>query len=206
MIASKIDTSLFIQTFKKKFSNFCKKSPLLLTYIITDQSVKVYEYNKFEDLMSHDTSKYDYILEYSFDFIKDVKENIADIKQALLPLYPVIYQELVIKENLSAKERNDLVELGKMSVDEAAEAKRDRLETISYRIEKVIIERDEIIIVNLADSEEVHRYKIKIPVSIFMKKIRFQIPSEEQFIYFKSKSEFIGKISFKEPVDHIDQN
>lgn len=203
MIVNKIDTSLFIQTFKKKFSNFCKKSPLLLTYIITEHSVKIYEYNKFEDLMSHDTSKYTYLLEYSFDFTKEVKENIADIKQALLYLYPIIKQELNVKENLTAKERNDLVESGKMSIDEAAEAKRDTVETTSYRIEKVIIERDEVIMTNLSNNE-VYRYKIKIPVSIFMKKIRFQIPPTEQFTYFKSKSDFIGKISLKEDQDKVD--
>jgi hypothetical protein len=174
------DITEFKQIFKKKFDNFCKKAPILMSYILVNDSIDIYSYDDNKQSLK--------LFSYSFDYTKGVKENIKSIKDILLAdHYPRMTQNIIIYSDYTPEELNQLVSEGKVSIDEIGTAKREQVQITTWRIERVIVIRDEIFIRNMLTNEE-FRYRMKIPVTVFLKKCRTNFTPEEAWDYFENKS------------------
>lgn len=188
------DINEFKTVFKKKFDNFCKKAPILMSYITTSDGADIYSYN--------DSKQSEKLFSYPFDYECSVKENIKFIKDILLENhYPILVQEKITYEDYSPEELNQLVSEGKVSIQEVGAAKREIKAVTEWRIERVIILRDEIFIRNLSTNEE-FRYRMKIPVTGFLKKYRINFTPQEAWDYFEAKSKLENKLTpnFKESI------
>lgn len=180
-----IDPTEFKKLFEKKFQNFCKKAPILVSYAITDSFVTIYGYNDVKESKK--------LFGYPFDFTKSVKENIKDIKDILVQKhYPVMVQVDTNALPLSAKERTELVEKG-MTVEDALAATNVVSSHREWRIEKVIVLRDELFVRNMYQNR-LFRYKMKVPVTIFLKKVRTNFTPEESWEYFTNKSVRLNEV------------
>lgn len=176
----------FKKVFRKKFDNFCKKAPILMSYIITDDKVTLFKHD--------DTEESKKLFIYSFDYQKNVKENIKDIKDTLLGKhYPILVETIVEQEDYTAEELNQLVSEGKISLDDVDVAHKENKKTSRWRIERVIILRDEIFLRNL-ETNRIFRYRMKVPVTLFLKKMRNNFTVEESWEYFTNKSILINEI------------
>jgi len=181
MILEKIDVKKFLKDFEKSFSNFCKKVPLLLTYAINDSGILIY-------------SKNIQIMNYTFDFSQDIKNNINNIKQILIKnFYPIMTQVKTIEKDISATELSKLVSSNKISIDEAANYKEKIKEKTDWRIEKVIMNKDELFVRNLS-LDKIFRFKLNMPVSFFLRNVREKYSQEEAFEIFDKKKDFLNEI------------
>ena len=185
MLSEKINVEVFQKEFRKKFDNFCRKAPLLLTYSLTEESISMYE--ELE-------SKRRFLFKYEFNFEVSVKENIKRIKDILLKqVYPVMTQKEIIDESYTSEELNDMVQRGEITLDEAPNIRKKTESIVNWRIERVIVPRDELFIRNLS-VDKVYRYKLKYPVTIFLKKLRTILTPEKGWSMFFSKSELLNEI------------
>jgi len=174
------DIDDFKRMFKKKFDNFCKKAPILMSYIITDDKVTVYSYN--------DKKKSKRLFNYKLDFAKDVKENIYNIKKKLLnSYYPIMIETIERVSEYTPEELNEMVKQGEIDLNQIDTIKRVTYDSIEWRIEKVIVLRDELFIRNLLENR-LYRFKTKVPVTLFLKKFRINFTPEEAWEYFMNKS------------------
>jgi len=181
------DINEFKQTFKKKFDNFCKKAPLLLKYFLKDDSVDI-----FSHTYENQSRK---LVNYSFDYNYNVKENIKFIKDILVKdYYPVLLQEEIVYEDYTPEELNQMVSEGQVSLNNIESVKKEIKKDTNWRIERVIVLRDEIFIRNL-DSHQMYRYRMKVPVTVFLKKCRINFTPEEAWVYFESKSFLLNEIN-----------
>lgn len=174
------DVNEFKQVFKKKFDNFCKKAPILMDYIVSNDSVDVYSYK--------DDRQRTKLFVHIFDYTSSVKENIKFIKDLLLKdHYPILIQDKVTYSDYPIEELNQLVSEGKVSLDDINTVKSKSEESIKWRIERVIILRDEIFLRNLT-TNRIYRYRMKIPVTVFLKRYRMNFTAEEAWNCFATKS------------------
>ena len=184
---NKVDVESFITVFTKKFQNFCTRIPLYVSYDVTPSGVTIYEYKD-------NAERKEAILQYDFDFTKSVKENIFQIRQKLMENnYPVMME--VGKEEViySSEDLNDLISSGKISINDVTEKGGVVYDKKTpWRIEKVIVQRDQLFVRNLS-TNEVKRFKLKIPSTLFINRILNEISDmSERFNFFKEKSKYIG--------------
>lgn len=173
---NKIDTKFFVNEFTKKFKNFCEKVPLFLNNpIITEKSVTLYTYENKK------------LLEYYFDFTKDVKSNIYNIRQKLFNNYfPHMTQVITYEHIYDSEMLNYMISNGDISLDEVTpnggvmEKKK-----IEWVIEKVIVLRDELHVKNLELNKR-FVYQTKIPVTILLKKLMNKDAKEKWNIFEKN--------------------
>ncbi len=176
----------FKKGFKKKFDNFCKKAPVHMSYMLMNDSIDIYSHN--------DEKQSKKIFNYVFDYQEGVKENIKCIKDILLKdFYPILIQEKVTYSDYSIEDLNRMVSEGSISLDDINTVKQESIETETWRIERVIVIRDEVFIRNLTTNRE-FRYKMKIPVTLFLKKCRVNLTETEAWNYFAAKSIFKNEI------------
>ncbi len=171
----------FLDEFKKRFSNFCSKAPVILTFKITPSSCFLKDCEK------------EIVHKFEFDHLSDVKANIKIIKDWLIEnVYPRMIEENFIEEDYSNEEIEKLIESG-MNEEDAIMKKKIRIEEFTWIIEKLIIKRDELFIRNI-DTDRTYRYKIKMPSTLFLKKIRNGSMSQKEiFSFFYSKSELLNE-------------
>lgn len=179
----------FENEFTKRFTSFSHKAPILISFTTTPYGVNIYEEKDWDH-----PNEGNLIYSYEFNFNKSVKENIKDIKDYLLEnIYPIIYEFVTCEEDYTAEELNELVSSGDINFDDVDSAKKIKEETIPWRIEKIIIVRDEIFIRNL-ESNRCFRYKMRMPVTIFLKKMREDKNSDKIFDLFLRKSIMLNEI------------
>lgn len=182
-----IDTETFLAIFTKKFQNFCTRVPLFVSYDITPSDVKIYQY------LGNGEEKVE-IYHYDFDFSTDVKENIFRIRKYLTEnCYPIMLQKMSVPIRYPSETLNTMISNGSISLDDVDKdgcIYEDR--SIRWRIEKVIMPKDQVFIRNL-ESKEVKRYKLRVPSTYFIQKILNDVTDEEErWILFEDKSKFIG--------------
>lgn len=185
---NKIDTETFIAIFTKKFQNFCTRIPLFVSYDITPQSVTIYQYLE-------DGEKKEEIYNFKFDFSIDVKENIYQIRQYLMEnYYPFMLQRKSERVVYSSESLNQMISSGTISLDDVdKDGGVYEEKKIKWRIEKIIVPKDQVFIRNMSDNS-VHRYKLRIPCTHFIQKILNEITDlEERWILFEDKSKYISK-------------
>ncbi|MFW5752103.1 MAG: hypothetical protein ACOCW8_02065 [bacterium] len=182
-----IDVSQFREEFGKRFKNFCHKAPMFLSFIMQEGSVELYQTEPVE----HNDTQLTYMFTHKFHFGKSVKENIHTIKQKLVSeYYPVIENKQFTHIPPTTEELNALVRTGVITLDEAPTYTKTVVKSTPYLVEKVIMNRDEIHIVNLETGEK-RRYEMKKPVSVFLRKLqRGQMEDPGRFFFKNSERIF----------------
>lgn len=159
----------FKKLFKIKFNNFLKTFPLFISYYIVDSYIEI----------KKESDKENVLLRYKFDFSKDVKTNIYNIRQKLLQHCPVMKQIELRKEDFSDKELNNLLYNGTIDIYDIDDKKLIKQE-VFWRIEKVIPIRDRCLIRNLF-TNILHNYNfVKMPCIVFLKDLLQGKYSEEE--------------------------
>ncbi len=184
----KIDVKIFLDEFEKRFHNFCSKAPLFTDYpIITEKGVTLYQY------VGNDYKKKK-LFDFNFDFTKDVKSNIYDIRQKLInEYYPTMIQVVEYEQKFTTEELNYMVSSGDVAFEDIT-PNGGVIETkeTTWRIEKVIMQEDKLIIRNLT-TNKTKRFRLKIPCTYFLKRILNEIINPyDRWKYFDNKSKLIS--------------
>lgn len=180
MLYEKNDSNLYIKEFRKKFSNFCEKAPLLLSYTISSQKVSVID------------ESINMVYEFDWDFTIPVKSFIFGIKKILSKNYPVIVQELQKEVHLTPEEQSKLISEG-TPVGSVPVSKKESV-TRKFMIDKVIINKD-IFILKEFGTDKLFRYKLNKSSVMFLKKIRSgEFNEKDAGKYFFKNSTFLGEI------------
>jgi len=182
LIDDEVAVNDFLDEFKRRFSNFCNKAPVILTFKITPSSCYL------KDLEKGIVHKFD------FNHLENVKQNIKKIKDWLIEnIYPKMIEETFIEKNLSTEEIEKLIDSG-LDEEEAIMKKNIQITETVWVIEKLIIKRDELFVKNLKNNK-MYRYKMNIPSTLFLKKIRSgDMTKKEVFNYFYAKSTLIAEM------------
>jgi len=186
LVDNEIVVDDFLDEFKKRFSNFCNKAPVILTFKITPSSCFLKDCEK------------DIVHKFEFNHLIDVKTNIKVIKDWLVEnVYPRMIEENFSETDLTNEEIEKLIESG-VNEEEAIMKKDIQVSETAWIIEKLIIKRDELFIKNV-ENNRMYRYKMLIPSTLFLKKIRSGDMSEKEiFNYFYNKSTLINEIRTEE--------
>jgi|WetSurMetagenome_2_1015567.scaffolds.fasta_scaffold239105_2 hypothetical protein len=175
------EISSFIILFKKKFSNFCSKSPCILSF--TNDNTKV--------IIKEMTTEI--VKDFNFDFNKNVKQNIKIIKDWLIEnVYPTMIQEQKIAISLTNEEIEKKIDEG-ISPEEAVLLIKEKLIKTTWRIEKILVKKDELFCRNL-DTGKQYRFKILMPSTIFLRDLRSKWTKEYAYKVFEKKSKMLNEI------------
>lgn len=181
---SQINTEEFKKIFVKKFNNFCSKLPILISYTLQPNGVVIYQHFDEED--PENKSKLFY---FEYDYEEDVRKNIFLIKKKLLPYLPVMKQRVKREIEASGEDINTKISEGVISLDDVTSKGYYVYQEELWRIEKALIERDELFIRNLYDNG-FYRYKMKSPITNFLEKLNNkEVGPAEAWDIFISKSE-----------------
>ncbi len=181
MIYNKHDSITYEKEFKKRFTNFGEKAPILISFNTTPTCVQVID-------ESNDT-----VYEFPWDYTLTVKEFIHAIKEVLVKAcYPVIIKTEKEEKPLSIEEQTRLIERG-MPLDDVPTKKTIQTQ-INYLIDKVIVYRD-IFLLKEIDTGKVSRYKLNKSSIFFLKKIRNgTFTPEEAGNFFFDKAELLNEV------------
>ncbi len=163
---NEVDPQIFFEEFKKRFTNFCNRIPLFIHPYFAPNKVIIYSY---KNLGSKDKEK---LFEFEFDYSKDVKENIYEIRKTLSEeYYPLMTQVKEVEKEYSPEVLNQMISEGKASLDNVTPSgKLLETEITKWRIEKVVIGDDTILLRNLNDNK-VYIAHLRMPVTTFLKTI-----------------------------------
>ena len=183
MIYHKIDASSYRDSFISKFTNFAEKAPIIISFATDDIGVTV----------AHENSGKKYF--YPWDYVVPVKSFIHDIKRDLVKNhYPRIQVTAHIKRVPSSEDLAELMANGVSSEELPSEIEDDVVET--YRIDKIIVMRDEFILVNEATNEQ-FCYHMNSSAFSYLRTYReggFKDLMEAGEVFFK-RSTLIGKLN-----------
>lgn len=185
MLCKTIDTSAYIAEFKKRFSNFCEKSPVLLSYIVSDNKV---------DVVLEDT---DEVITFPIQYTIDVKSFIFGIRQVLIQrAYPTISHVITKEREITLDEQRDHIEKGTPVEDIPSIISYS--ETIKYLIDRVIIYKDIFLLKDLSTGK-MYRYKLNKSSVFFLRKLRHKkITPEEAAVYFFENAELLNEVTVTE--------
>jgi hypothetical protein len=158
MLYQKSDSSLYVQEFKRKFSNFADKAPILISYTTTPTGVQV---------INETTSL---VYEFSWDFTIPVKSFIHGIKQILVEnCYPILEKLEEIEEDLSEEDQIKLASEGTPLDEIPTKCKIGRYH--KYLIDKCIIIKDIFLLKDL-ETDRMYRYQMNKSSVFFLQKMR----------------------------------
>lgn len=178
MLQNKIDSERYKAEFVKKFSNFCEKSPVLLSFVMSDTGASVIHAN---------TGKR---YEFAWDYSIPVKYFIHSIKEVLVANhYPRMIETITEQIPLTANEQAEYFEQGQ-EIPAAREVTRQRV----WRIDRVIVFKDVFILVDEGTGEQ-YRYKLNKSCVFFLKNYRSgKYTLESAWEYFVRNSVLLNKI------------
>ncbi len=177
----KISMDNFLEEFNKRFTNFCSKAPILLSFKVSPLLVHIY------------IEKTNEIKTFDFDFDYTVKQCIKKIKDWLIKTqYPVMVQTDICYENYTIEEIKKMVDNG-TDTDEALTKKKIESKDIRWRIERIIVRRDELFVRNLEENKLYH-YKLRMPCILFLKKYREKFNAFQAWDLFKEKCILLNEI------------
>ena len=176
-------TEDFIELFKKKFTNFASKSPVLISFDnLTIESVFIQEKGTGKSLT------------YRFDHKLGVKENIKEIKDWLVEnTYPVMIQEKKEYQEYTTQEIEKIIEESGVNPEQAVLMKKEIHETVKWRIEKVLVKKDELFIRNL-NTDKQYRFKLSMPSTILLRNLRDKWTPSYTYQMFEKKSQLLNEI------------
>ena len=181
MIYNKHDSISYEKEFKKRFTNFGEKAPILISFNTTPTCVQVVDESK------------DTVYEFPWDYTLTVKEFIHAIKEVLVKAcYPTIIKTELSELPLSIEDQTKMIENGvpldKVPTRELIKSRKE------YLIDKVIVYRD-IFLLKELETNKVTRYKLNKSSIFFLKKIRNGTFSpEEAGNFFFDKAELINEV------------
>lgn len=163
MTYENINGNKYVSTVMRKLLNFSEKCPVSLTIVTEtingEPGVSIVHKNSGR--------KYFFAWNYS----KDPKEFVFDIKQALVTNhYPRIIETNYETREASSSELAKLLEEG-VPIDQLPKTIRTEVGTTMWRIDKVILWRDIFILVN-EETNKQFRYKLNSNSIIFLKEYR----------------------------------
>lgn len=183
MILQKVDSEEYKESFINKFTNFADKAPIVISFATDDLGVSVI----------HENSGKKYF--YPWDFVVPIKSFIHDIKRDLsYNHYPRISRVMKVQRLLSADEQADLIAKGQ-SLDEIPQTAVEDAEEI-YRIDKILVMKDEFIIVNEKTLEQ-YCYKMNGSAFSYLRSYRsgeFSSIKEAGDVFFK-KCVLVNKLN-----------
>jgi hypothetical protein len=180
----------FVALFLKKFRNFANKAPVLISFDnLTIEGVFIQEKG---------TNK---SLNYKFDHTKSVKQNIKEIKDWLVEnTYPIMIQEKKYYEDYTTEELEKIISESSIIPEQAVCLKKEIHETIKWRINKILVKKDELFITNL-NTDKQYRFKLSMPSTILLRNLRDKWTPTYAFQMFQQKSEMLNEIYFTPEVD-----
>lgn len=182
MLYTKTDSVKYKSEFKKRFTNFAQKAPILISFVISDEAVEVIH----ENTGSTHKFRWDYTIPVK-SFIHAIKRILSDNH------YPRITKVEVDKVELTAEEKADLIEKG-MPLEEVPSHKEIKKSEI-FKIDKVIT-LDDIFIIQSEETKKIYRYKMNYSCIFFLRNYREgdYKSLEEAGDFFFRKSELLGEI------------
>lgn len=158
MILQKVDSESYKDSFINKFTNFADKAPIVISFATDDLGVSVV----------HENSGKKYF--YPWDYVIPVKSFIHDIKRDLeANHYPRISRKITRTRELTPDEQADLISKG-MSIDSVPTVITEEV-VENYRIDKIIVMRDEFILVDEATNEQ-YCYKMSSSAFAYLRTYR----------------------------------
>ena len=183
MILQKVDSEEYKESFINKFTNFADKAPIVISFATDDLGVSVI----------HENSGKKYF--YPWDFVVPIKSFIHDIKRDLsYNHYPRISRVVSVQRLLSAEEQADLIAKGQ-PLDEVPQIITEEVEEV-YRIDKILVMKDEFIIVNEKTLEQ-YCYKMNGSAFAYLRSYRsgeYKTPKEAGDVFFK-KCVLVNKLN-----------
>lgn len=174
MILNKIDSNKYKKDFEKSFANFAEKAPIIISYFTDDLGVVVKHENSGQKRF------------YEWDFTIPVKMFIHNIKQDLSYFhYPRISR--IESVPISAAKAAEYLAEGKYTT-ETLPATEEK--TVIYRIDKILVFKDEFIIINEETGEQ-YCYKMDSSGVYFLKNYRtgkYKDPAEAGDAFFKKST------------------
>ena len=186
MINEKLNTEGYKKKVYSKFINFSEKSPILLDVKLVSESKK--------EGMQISIKGTDTTLFYPWDYNKDPKLFIHDIKLDLEKYYPEIIEIIYDSHPISSEEVMNFMERG-YKINEIPKVIKSVSGKKSWVIDKIIVWRDIVILVN-KETREQFRYKLNTNLVLFLKKYRSGefINNEEAGKYFFERASLLNKI------------
>lgn len=186
MLLEKINLHNYQSEFSSRFSNFCKKAPLLISFALDEHEIKV---------IDEATSM---VYSFQWNILLPVKKFIYQIKETLIEngCYPIIIKTTQSERNPTpeevAEEMADGIPIEDTTVKVIEEEQK------KYLIDKVVIFKDSFILRDL-DTKELLHYTLENRSVLFLRKLRTNKISalEAGNIFFK-EARFIKKVNPKE--------
>ena len=171
MLLSTVTPKIYKDSFQQKFIGFAKKSPVLLSMIITIQD------GEEGVLITHVNSNSKYF--FKFDYEVDVKDFIAEIKKVLVKKhYPRVVEEILEKHEFTPEELALTLEKSNKKIDELLKYEMRVVGNRLFRIDKILSWKN-IAILTLETStfedDEIgvsYRYKYNGSLVLFLKNYR----------------------------------
>lgn len=158
MLHEKVDSEKYKAELIKKFSNFCEKAPVLLSYVTDPKGVTVI----------HTNSGTEY--HFPWSYTTPVKTFIHDIKVALSANhYPRLEQ--VIKTEVNTTVEEQAAQLAEGVEPDAIAMTKVLEDSTLWRIDRVIVWRDIFILVD-EETEKQYRYHMNKSCVFFLKDYR----------------------------------
>ena len=185
MLYQKSDSQLYVQEFKKRFTNFCEKAPLLISFTTMPTGVQVVDETK------------NVVFDIEFDYSIPVKSLIHGIKQMLIEkgCYPTLRVVATNFEPIPKQEQLKMIESG-VNIEEVPTS-REVKRVSEFLIDKVIIFKDQFVIREV-DTDRLFLYRMSKSSAFFLQKIRRgKLNAETSAEYFFANSELINEIEPK---------
>lgn len=183
MILQKVDSEEYKESFINKFTNFADKAPIVISFATDDLGVSVI----------HENSGKKYF--YPWDFVVPIKSFIHDIKRDLsYNHYPRISREVLVSRYLTSEEQADLISKG-TAVDDVPSTIEEKITEV-YRIDKILVMKDEFIIVNEKTLEQ-YCYKMNGSAFSYLRSYRsgeFDSIKDAGDVFFK-KCVLVNKLN-----------
>jgi hypothetical protein len=187
------NSNIFKKKFEKKFKNFCSKLPILLSYNLQPNGVVLYEH-----MDEKDTDNKQKLFYFAYDYEIPVEKNIFKIKSMLKKYFPVMKETKSVEVEADTEELNKKVSEGELTFNDLSPKGYIIKQENEWRIEKVIMERDEIFVRD-THTNTLYRYHLRYPVVTFLKKMRRgDMGPTEAWNFFQSKAT-------RKPLDTLDE-
>jgi hypothetical protein len=154
-----LDLQEFFKTFNKRFESFCQNLPILLSYRVVQPLHVEMLFENIEHI-------------HNFNFNISPEDNIGEILKEIRKYFPVIIKEEIKKTEVDQYEVIRYVRKEGMSFKEAYEKASQSVQRERFRIERVIVMKDNFLIKNLDTDENPVWYKYQGSCIGFLKKIR----------------------------------
>ena len=173
MLVSNVSEKQYQEIFIKKFSNFARKSPVKMSFLITNRGGE----NGVQ--ITHENSGIKYFFKFNYD--SQIKDFIADIKSLLVKKhYPRLVDEVMVKHELSNEELALKLEAGSADIEQLKKYELRKVGENIYLMDKILLWKDIVILKlesstyesSIEDIGKSFQYKFNGSLVMFLNKYR----------------------------------